>query len=250
MSHKKIFSSNDILHQLFLDETPPTLYIDNINKKRLKNKKLNISRNIEIKKREIKNDCKTICGSNLNRLPSALKNFKKGMIHFYFDKDSDLIRKFPKIRHKMLLETQKKNQNLRGKINAGNLFFFYLSDRNSSNENRIKESNKIKLRNSQIFSFSQEKDSIVNEILKIQYNKNRKKYSMIFGRNNSGKSNMEMNGDNGFNTPRNIKKLILNMESNNNNNNNNINIINNNNINNNNNNIKLNYISHLNEYFT
>ena len=103
-----MFSSNDVLKDIFLDDIKPTLYIDNINEKKLKKKKINLTNNIEKLKREIKKDCKKISGSNLNRIPSALKNLRKGMMHFYFDKDSDLIRKFPKIRHKMLLETQKK----------------------------------------------------------------------------------------------------------------------------------------------
>ena len=31
MSHKKMFSSNDVLKDIFLDDIKPTLYIDNIN---------------------------------------------------------------------------------------------------------------------------------------------------------------------------------------------------------------------------
>ena len=212
MSHKKIFSSNDILNDIFLDDIKPTLYIDNINAKKLKKKKVNLIYNIEKLKREIKKDCKTISGSNLNRIPSALKNIRKGMEKFYFDKDSFLIRKFPKIRHKMLLETQKKNQNLKGKINAGSLFFYNLSQKNTSSENRFRESNKIKLRNSQIFSFTNEKDSIENEFLKIKYSMNKKRILSIFNKN-SIRSNSEIPTE-FTNTPRNIKKLILNMENN------------------------------------
>ena len=211
MSHKKMFSSNDVLKDIFLDDIKPTLYIDNINEKKLKKKKINLTNNIEKLKREIKKDCKKISGSNLNRIPSALKNLRKGMMHFYFDKDSDLIRKFPKIRHKMLLETQKKNQYLRGKINAGSLFFFNLSERNTSSENRYKESNKIKLRNSQMFSFSNEKDSITNEFLKIKYSLNKKRILSIFDKN-SIKSNSDIPKD-FAKTPKNIKKLILNMDN-------------------------------------
>ena len=212
MSHKKIFSSNDILNDIFLDDIKPTLYIDNINEKKLKKKKINLTFNIEKLKREIKKDCKTISGSNLNRIPSALKNIRKGMEKFYFDKDSFLIRKFPKIRHKMLLETQKKNQNLKGKINAGSLFFYNLSQKNTSSENRFRESNKIKLRNSKIFSFTNEKDSIENEFLKIKYSMNKKRILSIFNKN-SIRSNSEIPTE-FTNTPRNIKKLILNMENN------------------------------------
>ena len=212
MSHKKIFSSNDILNDIFLDDIKPTLYIDNINEKKLKKKKINLTFNIEKLKREIKKDCKTISGSNLNRIPSALKNIRKGMEKFYFDKDSFLIRKFPKIRHKMLLETQKKYQNLKGKINAGSLFFYNLSQKNTSSENRFRESNKIKLRNSQIFSFTNEKDSIENEFLKIKYSMNKKRILSIFNKN-SIRSNSEIPTE-FTNTPRNIKKLILNMENN------------------------------------
>ena len=212
MSHKKIFSSNDILNDIFLDDIKPTLYIDNINEKKLKKKKINLTFNIEKLKREIKKDCKTISGSNLNRIPSALKDIRKGMEHFYFDKDSFLIRKFPKIRHKMLLETQKKNQNLKGKINAGSLFFYNLSQKNTSSENRFRESNRIKLRNSQIFSFTNEKDSIENEFLKIKYSMNKKRILSIFNKN-SIRSNSEIPTE-FTNTPRNIKKLILNMENN------------------------------------
>ena len=212
MSHKKIFSSNDILNDIFLDDIKPTLYIDNINEKKLKKKKINLTFNIEKLKREIKKDCKTISGSNLNRIPSALKDIRKGMEKFYFDKDSFLIRKFPKIRHKMLLETQKKNQNLKGKINAGSLFFYNLSQKNTSSENRFRESNKIKLRNSQIFSFTNEKDSIENEFLKIKYSMNKKRILSIFNKN-SIRSNSEIPTE-FTNTPRNIKKLILNMENN------------------------------------
>jgi len=40
MSHKKMFSSNDVLKDIFLDDIKPTLYIDNINEKKLKKKKL------------------------------------------------------------------------------------------------------------------------------------------------------------------------------------------------------------------
>ena len=179
-------STNDQQKDLLvLDEIfEPTIYTDTMKQKLDRRKSFILPREIHRKQTQIYRMFNKGFGKYfLNIKPEALNILEKQMRIYFFSPKSQFLMNYPRIRHLFYADKKINYDELKQKINMGNLFYLSENKKKSKQESLATNTNEKLIAFSKNFESKNTKDIVTSEFFKAKFwKKNKKRISRILSK--------------------------------------------------------------------